>query len=47
MKHVSWPTRDQVLNYTLLVLVLSLGVGVLLGAFDLLFTTGLKDIIFK
>lgn len=47
MKHVSWPTQNQVINFTLLVLGLSLGVGILLGAFDIIFTSGLKTIIFK
>lgn len=47
MKHVSWPTQSQVINFTLLVLGLSLGTGILLGAFDIIFTSGLKTIIFK
>ncbi|OHA62199.1 MAG: preprotein translocase subunit SecE [Candidatus Vogelbacteria bacterium RIFOXYD2_FULL_44_9] len=47
MKHVSWPTQSQVINFTVLVLGLSLGVGVLLGVFDIIFTSGLKTIIFK
>ncbi|MFA6416095.1 MAG: preprotein translocase subunit SecE [Candidatus Paceibacterota bacterium] len=47
MKHVSWPTQSQVINFTLLVLGLSIGTGILLGAFDVIFTSGLKTIIFK
>lgn len=47
MRHVSWPTKNQVINYTLLVLVLSVLTGVLLGLFDLGFASGLKTIIFR
>jgi preprotein translocase subunit SecE len=47
MKHVSWPTQNQVINFTLLVLALSVGTGILLGAFDIIFTEGLKSVIFK
>ena len=34
MRHVSWPTKDQTIAYTLLVIALSLFVAVLLGVFD-------------
>jgi preprotein translocase SecE subunit len=47
MKHVSWPTQAQVLNYTLVVLALGALTGVFLGFFDFLFSTGLKDLILK
>ncbi len=47
MKHVNWPTRAQATNYTLLVILLSVGVAALLGAFDAFFAWGLSQIISK
>ena len=37
MKHVSWPTRRQVLSYTLVVVVVSLVTSLYLGLFDFIF----------
>ena len=37
MKGVKWPTRKQAVNYTLLVIGVSIGVAIFLGAFDMLF----------
>lgn len=34
MKHVSWPTKDQTVSYTTLVVILSVAVAFFLGAFD-------------
>lgn len=45
MKHVSWPTRKQTIMFTLLVILISVGVAAYLGVFDFLFTWGLKSII--
>ena len=45
MKHVNWPTRKQAINYTLVVVGISLFVALLLGLFDLIFTAGLAKII--
>lgn len=39
MKHVSWPTRRQVVIYTIAVIALSLTAAVYLGLFDYLFST--------
>ncbi len=38
MKHVTWPTREQVISYTSVVIFLSLLTAAILGAFDALFT---------
>ncbi len=46
LKHVSWPTRQQTVNFTLVVIGLSVLVGVLLGFFDFVFTYLLKLAIF-
>ncbi len=45
LKHVSWPTRKQAVIFTVIVVVLSLGVSLYLGLLDSLFSLGLKKII--
>ena len=47
MKKVSWPTKKETYNYTLLVIGLSLGVAVFLGLLDMIFGWGLQFIITK
>jgi preprotein translocase subunit SecE len=42
LKHVSWPTRDQAILFTVIVVVFSIVVAAFLGAFDFIFTMGLK-----
>lgn len=42
---VSWPTRQVVLKHTLLVIGISLGLAVLLGAADYIFAFGLNKVI--
>ena len=37
LKHVSWPTRQQAIFYTVMVIVVSLAVSAFLGLFDYLF----------
>jgi preprotein translocase subunit SecE len=38
LKKVTWPTREQVRNLTVLVFVISAAVGVYITVFDLIFT---------
>jgi len=38
MKKVNWPTRQETIRYTLIVIGVSVAVAVLLGGFDFLFT---------
>ncbi|MDP2708719.1 MAG: preprotein translocase subunit SecE [bacterium] len=45
MKKVTWPTKKEAYNYTLLVIFISLGVALFLGLLDLVFTIGLEYII--
>jgi preprotein translocase subunit SecE len=45
LKHVKWPTKNQVINYTILVIVLSAIIGAYIGALDLGFTKALAWII--
>ena len=37
LKKVSWPTRDQVRNLTILVFVVSIAVGLYITVFDVIF----------
>jgi len=38
MKKVTWPTKREAYNYTLMVILVSLGVALYLGALDYIFT---------
>ena len=42
LKHVSWPTKNQAILFTVIVVVFSIVTAFFLGAFDFLFTMGLK-----
>lgn len=42
LKKVTWPTREQVRNLTVLVFVISAAIGVFIGFFDLVWTETLK-----
>lgn len=45
MKHVNWPTKSQALNYTLLVIGLSVVVALLLSLADYVFGLGLEKLV--
>lgn len=45
LRHVTWPTRRQTINYTIIVLLISIGTGLFLGLLDYLFAQGLHQII--
>lgn len=47
MASVNWPTRKQAITYTLLVVGVSVGVAIFLGAFDMLFAFLLRTYILK
>ena len=42
---VTWPTRTQVINYTIGVVVISLVVAYVLGFFDYVFSLGLTHLL--
>jgi len=46
LKKVSWPTRDQVVNYTLTVIGVSVAVAIFLGILDMIFSFLMEKIIF-
>lgn len=45
MKKVTWPTKKETYNYTMLVIGISLAVAVFLGVLDYAFTEGLQLLI--
>lgn len=45
LRHVSWPTRSQTVNFTILVIVISILTGLFLGLLDFLFTGALRRVI--
>jgi preprotein translocase subunit SecE len=47
MRKVTWPTRNETKNYTLLVIAISLGIAAFLGALDYIFTIGLNFLLTK
>ena len=42
LKKVSWPTRDQVRNLTVLVFAVSAGIGLFIAAWDYVFTEAVR-----
>ncbi len=42
LHHVAWPTRAQTIQYTILVVAVSVFISFYLGFFDFLFTTALS-----
>ncbi|MBU6371042.1 MAG: preprotein translocase subunit SecE [Patescibacteria group bacterium] len=46
LKQVRWPTRRQTFVFMALVIVISVVVAAYLGAFDFLFSSGLKAVLF-
>jgi len=44
---VNWPSKNQLINYTLLVIGVSIGVAIFLGALDYIFENIIKNFIIK
>lgn len=42
MKQVTWPTRKQTINFTIIVIIVSIIIAAYLGFFDYLFSAILK-----
>ena len=40
--HVTWATKNQTINYTIIVVLISIGTGLFLGLLDYLFAQGLQ-----
>jgi len=47
LAHVTWPTRNQAIVYTVLVIVISVLTSFYLGAFDSFFTFIVKNFIVR
>jgi len=47
MKKVTWPTKQQTINYSLLVIGLSVGLAIFFALLDFAFNTGVTKLITK
>lgn len=47
IKRVNWPTREETIKYTLMVILITLIVAAFLGTLDFVFTTLLNKIILR
>ena len=47
MKKVTWPTKQQTINYSLLVIGLSVGMALFFAALDYAFNWGITELITK
>lgn len=47
LRHVNWPTRDEAVRLTSIVIGLSVGLAVFLGAFDYLFSFLIKNVVLQ
>jgi len=47
MRHVNWPTRNQAINYTLLVIGISLATMLVLALADYAFTQVIQHFVLK
>jgi len=45
LKKVTWPTKNQTINYTIAVIAMSLGVAIFFAILDYIFNIGLGFII--
>jgi preprotein translocase subunit SecE len=47
MKKVTWPTKQQTINYSLLVIGLSVGLAIFFAVLDFVFNTGITALIVR
>ena len=45
MKKVTWPTKKETKNYTLLVILVSVAVAIFLGSLDKIFSFGINNLL--
>lgn len=45
MKKVTWPTKKETYNYTILVIAISIAMSLFLGLLDFIFSKGLEVLI--
>ena len=46
LKKVTWPGRDQVINYTMVVVGASIAVAIFLGTLDMIFSAMIEKFLF-
>ncbi len=46
-RHVNWPTRDEGIRLTAIVIMLSVGLALFLGLFDYIFVSLIKTFVLK
>ena len=46
MKKVTWPTKKETYNYTVMVIAVSLLTALFLGALDYIFNLGLENLVY-
>lgn len=47
MKKVTWPTKKETYNYTILVILISLGIALFLGLLDYVFSQGFQFMLYR
>lgn len=47
LRHVTWPTKSQAINYTLLVIGVSIATAIVLSIADYVFSFGLEKLIIR
>lgn len=47
MKKVTWPTKQQTINYSLMVIVLCVGMGIFFAFLDYIFSSGVAKLLSK
>ncbi len=45
LKKVTWPTKKQAINYTIIVVALAIGMAIFFALLDQLFNLGLENLI--
>lgn len=47
MKKVTWPTKNQTINYSIMVIALSVGMALFFGLLDYIFNFGISTFFLK
>jgi len=47
MKKVNWPTKNETVNYSVMVIALSVGMALFFGLLDYIFNWGITNIFLK
>jgi len=47
IKKINWPTKQETIRYTVIVIGISIGVAIYLGGFDFIFNFSITKFIFK